>query len=318
VLPFLRVHLPGGRAQLSSAFASAARLLFGLVAGEALLPWHPASLWNAVASGLCLAALALALVRGGGAAARVPAAFAAFLGVLALLAVVTGLGGKPRSFLVLAPVLAYLQAEGLAVLRRPALRSLTVAGIVLVIACGMANLVRKEGTAKGGINDDLQAVAAFIDERSAGACSVVFTYDPGLTYVLNEADRPRRTVVSVQRDAIHDRWVGDPSFALACPPELVFVVRSYLPPFAPVRDRVDRAMEAALEAIATVEVERLSRDPAVAIKRRIPGLGSQSADLPDYRFTVYHGPSAAQVDWGELLGAFVMHWGGGAAAGPSA
>lgn len=305
VTAFLTVHLPKRGMQQYSRFVAAARVFHGTFMSEAVLPWQPvALLFLALVAAPLLFLVLREVIRSAGKPGPRPVWMslgALFLALLAL-AALSGLGGKPRSFIVLAPIFAFLLATGflfVATRYRLAIAALAVCWI----SVGIYHLLAREGTAKGGMNDRPDEIAKFIAEQSAGQCAIVFLHDPSLSYVLDEAAHNRPwTIVSVYGDPVHSVASGDMN--LKCEPSVEFVIQSYTGDQGEVEFKLNQAMQRARDAMVLLGEEKFGRDEDVAYKRSIPGLGALAKSLPEYRFDVTYGYPKQQTEWQSMAAAF--------------
>jgi len=257
---FVRVHFPARASQEGSPLRAAARLFHGVFISEAMLPWSPLAVAFAATVTLPLvllySATALKGVRHGGSSPWLAndrnrvgfSALVLFVLVLAL-GVASGLGVKARSFLVAAPLLALLAAQGFALLRRRWLRFWMVAFSLLWVVFGCSNLLLRRGTAKGGLNDHPEEVAEFVKQNAGGDCCLVFVHDPALVYILNRHQLPLTSTVSLFPDYVH----GVPAGVIQrrCQPREVFVVKSFAGwTDEGIRSKVDFAEGRALAGLA--------------------------------------------------------------------
>jgi hypothetical protein len=299
LVPFLTVHLPKRGLQQFSRFAATGRVFHGTFMSEALLPWHPVALLFLFA---VVVPLAILLMRQLSQRRPVWKSLATLFAVLLIFAAASGLGGKPRSFIVLAPVFAFL--AGTAFLKAGIrYRALAVAVTVCWMGFGIGHLLARTATAKGGMNDHPEEIVQFIADKSAGQCAIIFLHDPSLAYVLAETGRPW-TVVSVSGDAVHG--VGSGEVNLKCAPAMEFVIRSYTGDEAEVAAKLESRMQSARGAMIAAGSAQFGRDDHVAIKRSLPGLGDAGKLLPEYRFNVEYGAVKAGVAWKDFE--TVMRW----------
>lgn len=293
LVPFLTVHLPKRGLQQFSRVAAAGRVFHGTFLSEALLPWHPVAVLFLAA---VVVPLAFLLLRQINQRRVVWKSVATLFAVLLIFAAASGLGGKPRSFIVLAPAFAFLAATAFL---KAGLRYRWIAAAVTVcwMSFGIGHLLARTATAKGGMNDHPEEMVRFIAEKSAGQCAIVFLHDPSLAYVLAEAGRPW-TVVSISGDAVHG--IGSGEVNLKCNPAMEFVIRSYTGDQSDVAGKIDARMRAASAAMIPIGSAQFGRDDHVAIKRQLPGLGDAGKLLPEYRFNVEYGAAKPGTDWKAL------------------
>jgi hypothetical protein len=301
----LTVHLAQQRTQRHGLAASFLRLLQSLAASEAFLPWHPAALLAcAVFALLCLWGL-FALLRtdsqqeaisADADAASPPLALAsiALFGVLFfLLVAASGLGGKPRSGLLLIPVMA-TAAAWIVSTRRPRTQSAILIFYALFCALGASHLLCRHGLAKATMNDRPEQVVAFVRQPAGNDCGVVVTYDTGLAFALAQAHLPRVMVLSPYSGTILG---GSETLPADCARTTLYAVHSYLGGDT----RWDQALAAELQStLASIQgqphARYFSSDPDAVRKRslaHLPILGAElagAAQLPDYRFVVLFGP----------------------------
>ena len=301
----LTVHLVQEHSQRHGLAASFLRLLQSLAASETFLPWHPAALLACVVFALlCLwGGLALSRTAGeqqaapadAGAASPNPAlASIALFGVLFfLLVAASGLGGKPRSGLLLVPVLAPV-AAWIVSTRRPRTQNAILIFYALFCALGASHLLRRHGLAKATMNDRPEQVVAFVQQPAGNDCGVVVTYDTGLAFALVQADLPRVMVLSPFSGTILG---GSESLPADCARTTLYAVHSYLGGDSAWDTALTAELQSTLASIQGQPHARyFSSDPDAARKRslaRLPILGAElagAAQLPDYRFVVLFGP----------------------------
>jgi hypothetical protein len=308
---FLTVHLPKRDLQQYSMPVATIRLAHGIFASEALAPWHPVSLLFlilVVLPGLVFAARYLS----GWKIISSPAEFRlnaerlsifTLSATLFLLAGASGLGGKPRSFIILAPLLAFILAIGFQCRAPIQYRLFIVPVAVCWIVTGCIHLLLRTGTAKGGMNDHPEEMIQFISEQSKGACAIIFLHNPTLTYALNRvAHENTWNVVSIFGDPLK----GIPSGAihLKCLPTMEFVIKSFTGDSAEVIARLQRRLRTALECMTVDGEQMFGNDPDAAVKRQLPLLGDTGKSLPDYRFQVIYGNTKQQIDWTQIASSF--------------
>jgi len=307
ILIFVRLQAPNAGNQAAPLFVSFARLAHGVLIGEALLPWHPAAVMMLV----CEAALAVGFLllrrrppsvsaEGPDGPRLVPPILAVVL-LLGLLGGLSGLGGKPRSFLILAPLAGFLAA---AALKRIGSRAATAAALAVLavwIGFGARNLLAREGTAKSGWNDKPEDVVHFVVREAGGGCVLIFAVDPGLAYALNEARAGRRwSVCSLFPDHVHGVARGEIRDR-DCRPDIVFIIDSG-------RTASDEIRAVMSEAAALLDRPRRRHfvpDPDVARKQAIPGLGDFTRGLPFFRHEVVFGRPKDGADWAAVARLFV-------------
>jgi hypothetical protein len=299
--PMLHVHLKQSAGQRGGLAVSLLRLGHGVFVSEAMMPWAPAAVaffLLVVAPLMCLAAVALArrdADRANDSRAVARRAGAVFV-VLFLLGAASGLGGKPRSFIVLAPLLAVPLATGLARVRRPWLRVAVLVVTVAWIGWGAFDLLARRGTAKAGLNDHPDEVIALLAREATGKRAVVVTTDPTLTYMVNRAAR-RRDQAWAAISYFDDPVAGVPRGTTpSADPEVALLVRSSTVVLVPVKRQLDELFADARAGLTDVRHEHLSRDLDYTMKRRLPGM-SAAAELPEYRFDVTWGVARPGTDW---------------------
>jgi len=289
----LHVHLPGsGSSQQSSAIVAAARMFHGVFISEAILPWRPIAMVFAMVVAVPLFvrelrfATRLCIGRARSESGALPVFVLAFFVVLGLAGCVTGLGVKPRSFIVLSPVLGTVLAFGFLRLSRKAARYLLLAVTCVWAAWGANDLLRREGTAKGGMNDHPEEVSEFVRAEAGPGCGAVFTHDPGLAYVLTRDLAPLRrfAVISTYPDWVHGLPEGN--WQPTCQPDKVFVVTSTVGSLN-LNKVLEPALTHAVRLIDHPAVRQFGPDPDVRYKRLMAGPG---VSLPSFRFTVQYGP----------------------------
>ena len=266
-----------------------------LLCSEAFLPWHPIAV-VALLLWLTLAVAAAAKgarflrgrpVRGLTAADRCLVSLLVLSFALLGLVAVAGLGGKPRNGLALVPLLAPAMALAVGSLRLRAARLATMTFFVVWSAWGVAHLLRREGLAKSGMNNRPDEELRFIESSRGGACSVVVTYDPVLSFYLVESHLPRQLVltltqISLYRDAA-------PFDVKECSSTKLYVVQSYLGGFGGYETILPDQLRAAVSFIhAPIATNQFSFDPDAGVKRRLTFVGGDAA-MPDYRYVVRSG-----------------------------
>jgi hypothetical protein len=293
--PFLTVHLAGSRTQRSGMAVSAARLAQGLATSEAYLPWHPLAL-GALVVFLLLAAICLrwgagllreAIRERSLKAASLPLpSLLCFAMAFLVLVTLTGLGGKPRNALLLAPVLA--TAGGLAMERvRPRAAQLgLLAFLALWSGVGMVHLIGRYGVAKAGMNNRPEEVVDFVGASRGVNCAVLVTYDPELSFAAATSRLDRLLVITAGQNSMYR--AAKPFDPAECTAIELYVVKSYLGGLRTGQVLLAETVNAEAAIAGPVRVDSLSFDPDARMKRRfrfIPGAG----DLPDYRYVVSSG-----------------------------
>lgn len=288
--PFLTVHLPKRGLQQFSRLASGARVFHATFMSESMLPWHPVGLLFLAVVAAPLAMILLRQIRRGN---PVWKSLGALFVVLFILAAASGLGGKPRSFIVLAPIFAFLAATAF-LTTGPRYRVAATVAMVCWMGFGIGHLLARTGTAKGGMNDHPEEIVRYIAGKSAGQSAIIFLHDPALAYVLNDAGQPW-TVVSVSGDAVHGLASGE--VRLKGTPAMEFVILSYTGDQGEVAAKLDQRLQQARDVMTVAGSAKFGRDDQVAIKRRLPGLGVAGKLLPDYRFEIEYGYPKPGVAW---------------------
>lgn len=294
---FWTVHLAGSRGQRTNPFFSAARLAESLLGSEAYLPWHPL----AIAMVLLFLALTIAGLRAGlrwvrrddhGIADENRGSLASvLLFSLALLAfvAVSGLGGKPRSGLLLVPVLAPAVALALGALRSRAAQYAVLCMMTIWSGVGIFHLLRREGLAKAGMNNRPEEVLHFIQNSRGTGCSVVVTYDPILTFYLVESRLPRLVVLTFVQNSMYQDAAA--FRAADCRSMELYVVESSTGGFGNNQELLREQLQQAARFIQSpIETHSFSLDPGAAVERR---LLHEASALPDYRYVVLSGGLAA-------------------------
>jgi hypothetical protein len=216
---------------------------------------------------------------------------------------ISGFGYKSRSFLILAPIMAFLLALGLTQIKNSRFKVLVIIITLIWISSGIYDLIRREGTAKAGINDHPEEVLYFIADKQAGAKSIIFTADPGVTYLMNrDQGKYGWFVCSTRYDYIHKFPPG--SLPPTVEPGMVFVIDSYVGSNISVGEKWKNALEKAEKSIREPSVIFLSPDKDAKLKKIIPGVKHITRRLPKYRFSVYYGQANDNVDWSEIAQAF--------------
>jgi hypothetical protein len=310
----LRVHLTNGGSQSAPLFVAAARLVHGIIFSEALLPWNAAGiLFTLLGAPLCGYGISSALMRrfqprqGSDAAA----ALALFFVCMLAFGVLTQTGAKPRNFILLCPIFAYLAAYGYGELPWPAWHSHTARAAALLlpafwITSGAAHLLTKTGTAKGGLNDRPEQVVQLLQTVGQGHCVVIFTHEAPLTYVLNRAAAGHPwDVVSAFPDYVHHLPAA--SRRQSCTPDFELVVQSYTGALHDFKPSRDHALALATALIATPRTAHLSIDPDFQWKARLPGFREGVAGESPARFIVTYGPVKPDADWQRAATAFAFY-----------
>jgi hypothetical protein len=302
----LAVHLPASRTQRSGLAASFLRLLQSIAVSEAYLPWHPL----AILAGLFFAALCvrglillLRLYRAPRSSELPPAqseqpitplASLALFGLLFfLLVAATGIGGKPRSGLLLIPVLAPIAAWIVGTLR-PRVQDAILFFIAIWSAVGAVHMLGRYGLTKTAMTDRPEQVAAFVQQTAGPACAVVVTYDAELAFTLAQSNLPRLLIISPFGGPI---FGGSRTLPSDCTPTILYAVESYMGGDSEWARTLHAEIQSSTKFIQSQpQTSSFSFDPDAARKRslaRIPGLGgdlASAARLPDYRYVVTSGP----------------------------
>lgn len=293
----ITVHLANSRRQGYGLLVSCVRTVQAFTTSEAYLPWHPiAIVATLVIAPLLLCGLVRLLRRQSPENTIAGLHSLAWLTlVFAVLVIATGLGSKPRSALLLVPLLAPAGAIGLGSLPKR-LEDATLAFLLLWCAWGTAHILGRHGLQKATMDDRPEQVAAFIGQTAMHsddpACTVAVTYDSAVAFELAHDPGFHGVIVSPFRGAVFSG--PQPKPPGKCTRADLFVVDSYVNPDA--LGTYTRELNAARAYITgDATVARLSPDPDAQRKRelaRIPGLAA-GADLPDDRFVVTYGPMAA-------------------------
>jgi hypothetical protein len=260
---------------------------------EAFLPWHPLALITAaVLAGAFIAAYwQRRETRGettGGSALR---SLAAFTACFFLLIVLSGLGGRPRNGLLLAPTFgatfAYAVDRASFRLQRALLAFLT-----LWSAIGISHILMRTGLTKATMIDRPEQVLSFIRATQTG-CSVVVTYDPLLAFSVSHSQIPRVLLLSAFTKPIAE----SAALPSECSEPTLYVVHSYIGGGERSAESTEHQLDAASHLVAgQAQRASFSFDPDAARKRRmsrLPGFGGDldaASRLPDYRYTVVAGP----------------------------
>ena len=194
---------------------AALRLPYGLLIGEALLPWSPVGVL--VGLGLVIPSLWL-LVRRLPArlreidppAARGVAALFVFLMLFAAAGVALGIGNRTYSLVGLVPLVSLFLALGAERVAARPWRGWATALVVLWIATGAYNLIARVGTAKRQFNDRPEEMIGQLHQLSAAGPALVVTDDLVLTYEINDLRARGRTQL-VTCSPINDRYHGYPA-----------------------------------------------------------------------------------------------------------
>lgn len=294
----IAVHLPDAATQRSGVAASALRLVESIAASEAYLPWHPlAILAGLLFAVLCVTGL-LALLRldRNRNPARPNAAPTSILvlGLLFFLFVaISGLGGKPRSGLLLIPVLAPAAALIVGTLR-PRAQTAVLLFFAIWSAIGFAHIVGRYGLAKSTMIAHPDQVVDFVRQSTASDCSVIVTYDAPLAFSLTQSNLPHLLVISPFREPT---FGGLGTLPAACTHTRLYTIQTYLPGASPRELTLIDELHSSTQFIqGQSRTDFFSLDPDAARKRslsRIRGLGGDlafAAQLPDYRYVVTSGP----------------------------
>ena len=295
---FWNVHRLSSGSQESPLIVSFLRLFHGISSGEAFLPWHPVALVAEVFFVVLVCLLLLHSVKhisqeklsdilfNGN-----PVWFSVFAFFIVFFAagVVTGLSGKPRNFLILIPVYAYLVGIGMQWMNSIYIKRTAMIFIMIWIAIGYYHLLSKNGTAKALFNDKLDDVVEFVKEKSNNRRAIIFTSDPSLTYYLNnELSNTGSAVCSFRNDRVHGVMRGYIPDNIN--PELIFAIKSYAGSLSIKADKLDKIFNFILTNMDNPSEEKLSPDKDVFWKKKIPFLDKDPSVrlLPDYRFVVYY------------------------------
>ncbi|MBW2291983.1 MAG: hypothetical protein JRG94_06685 [Deltaproteobacteria bacterium] len=310
IRPLVDVHMASAARQTPSGIGVFLKLLPGALVGQALMPWHPvAPLFGLTTLPFFFVLLGRARRHffghsGAARAIRLPsptwlALLFMYLVVFAM-ALGTGLGGKPRSFVILSPIFAYLLAVAWQWTSSRALRRTAIVVVGLWIASSGYNLLAKVGTTKGGVNDRYDEVLAVAQEELSGRKTLFFTHDTSLAFALHDAAETLGEAWAVCGTA-DDYYHGSP-----CLPaiqddrkvERVVLVTSFIGSFLTHQLSLNRAQQAVSDSIHIDRRAQVSWDRDAAMKRRIPGRKTQLC--PDYRFTLYFGRPNPAVDFEAL------------------
>lgn len=187
------------------------------------------------------------------------------------LLIVSGLAGKFRNFVVVAPWQGLFISQAVVPSKWKRLFAAGVALIGVGNLIGVVNVASHSNTSKSGWNLPVREVMAAVDAANA-ACSddiVVVTHDPTLTYQLESKGYPVVSLWSTQTDLVA---------ATATAPECVVALRTY----SGSRERMATRIKAAVDAIDAEDrsSQRIGYDPAYAAKRII------EPDYPAYQVEV--------------------------------
>ncbi len=321
VVPQLRVmltvHLQNGRAQRYGIGASLLRLVQALGQSEAFLPWHPLALLAVGTVGaLSVLGIGVCIRRSGWGTAhqrqeRDPGLISIATFSLMFFAAIafSGLGGKPRTALLLIPVVASVAGLGLERLSR---RAQTPALLLLAVwsGVGVIHLLGRYGLVKTGMTDRPEEVVNSIQQslRAAStgsvggsACAVVVTYDSALAFQLARARLPEHRIISPYGGQIFG-GSGDDLPAECVQPRL-FVVESYIGGSPANVSTYTGELQAAVRFFeATPTVQRIDRDPDQTRKgklARIAGIDPDS-QLPEFRY-ILHSGTMDRSRYGDLV-----------------
>ena len=293
----IAVHLPGAENQRTHLLASAVRLAIAFSASEAYVPWHPlAVLAYLTFAYLCATGIVQFARRVRTTACEHSPLYAlvVFDLLFCALAILSGLGGKPRSAMLLAPAFAPLAAMAGGRLSGWAQNAL-LGFLALWSGVGITHMLGRYGQAKSTMNDHPEQVVRFVREDAGGSCAIVATFDTGLTFTLAQDRLPNVVVFSaVNQELAHGSALAQAS---GCIPTRLYLVRSY---WGGDNDwtRAIHAEQAAMQQLidGPLQLHSFSPDPEAARKRqlaRLPWVGGDvgnAAELPDYRFVVTSGP----------------------------
>jgi hypothetical protein len=301
------VHLANSSEQRSTLVVSALRLTQAITGSEAYLPWHPLPLLAGVAVALALASGCMLLCGNADDTGDAPSAslrtsqervLILFAALFLLVFVLAGLGGKPRSAILLLPVLAPAVARGAERLRKP-YRII----LLLVFACwscvGAAHLIGRFGLQKASLNERPEEVASLIQRnlRPGAAqnlrtqnCGIAVTYDDAAAFQLAQRHIPQLMILSAERGALFAGTLQ--TLPQACTHPHLYLIRSYLSGMPEKDGKYTAQLDAALQFLQEPPaITNLDPDPDAAGKRRLSRwLGLSAGDaLPDFRFTVLSG-----------------------------
>jgi len=295
-LVFLRTHLArssGQRAEISAAFV---RLMQGTFASEAYLPWHPLAVVTAITLASVLLVGFLIRKRANEATDSAPdflRSMRIFTIVFFLLLAISGLGGRPRNGLLLAPCMAAVVAQAAERLSRRT-QGAMLAMVVLWSAVGIEHMLTRTGLSRAMMIDRPEQVTAFIQSSAPKGCAVIVTSDAALAFAVSHSYSSRMLLLSPFTPPLAK--TGD-DLPAECSHVSLYIAHSYISGSA---EWVAQA-EAELDSVArwiqgAPQTAFFSPDPDAAQKRRLgrlPGLGSDSASaarVPDFRYTVVSGP----------------------------
>ena len=217
--------------------------------------------------------------------------------------ILSGLGGKSRSFLILIPFFAFIVSFGIYKIDNRYFEYSAILITIFLISLGHSNLLLKHGTAKGTINDRPEEVVQLITKEARDKRTIIFTHDLGLTYALNEAKNHRQWIVcSTYLDYIHN--IPKAYLPNSFVPQMVFVIRSYIGPLRKEIKPLNKALTEAQNTIAVLEAAHLSKDRDIKLKKMVPGVNDLTNDLPEFRFEVVYGPSKSNIDWLKVASLF--------------
>ncbi|MEI9476834.1 MAG: hypothetical protein WCO26_09685, partial [Deltaproteobacteria bacterium] len=150
------------------------------------------------------------------------------------------------------------------------------------------------------LNDRLDEVTEFIENHSLSKKTVIFTYDPCLTYILDKTGRSKShswTVVSCHRDCVEGNL---DNLGPSNRPDLIFVVRSYLY-FTRGRELLLKQALAEVESgIINPETMRCSRDKDFELKQKMARFMKGSQPPPEYRFDLIFGSARNDFEWSSV------------------
>jgi hypothetical protein len=290
---FIAVHIPGGQGQRSGMLVSLARLVEATFCSEAYLPWNPLAigalvLFTAIAVSGWISLVRFAnreeiaelLRRGRSGIESVVLLFLLFF----LFVAISGLGNKPRSALLLVPLLAVPTALVVGSWRVEALQTTAIVFFILWCGWGIEHLIRREGLAKANMNNRPEDVASLLRSAPAGDCAVVVTYDALLALTLSTSHLQHLLVLAPWQNAIYLH--SHPFPKDACGTVDVYWVKSYLGGFGEPGKVVSNEMQTTRTTLSgTSQIYLLSFDSEASRKRKLTFL-SGASDLPDYRYIV--------------------------------
>lgn len=287
--PLFKVHLQNSASQTFGLYKSTFKLLYGLSIGEAVLPWHPLSIGvTCVVTLPCVIGLIWYskhnLISWNKKRDYKITSFGVFLIGMILTGAISGLGWKPRSFLVLIPIVVLLLTLGGREIKHKVWHVVAIVMVVLLLVQGGYNIYMKDGTAKGGINDPLEKVVNAIYERTDTDKAIIFTHHPALAWYLNKFRDKRRLeweIISLY-GRLDSLPPGTPPHVSE--PEKIVFVESFIGSLKEVEKKLRLIQKKVVTNMSNIQTLKIGKTVGEKWKEKLAGI-----DLPTYRFTIYIG-----------------------------